>query len=139
MQNQTVFKIRIRRPEILLDTPAGTRRYTVHGEVLTFGREPVYLQASQLPPELANDAYLDVEPVEAAPPGTEVLHLKAERIEQPANDNTGPGEESRLKAERIEQPAANDNDSGEESRLKAERIEQPSAAAASTRANSKRP
>jgi hypothetical protein len=29
MQNQSVFKIRIRRPEILLDTPAGTRRYTV--------------------------------------------------------------------------------------------------------------
>ncbi len=106
MQNQTVFKIRIRRPEIILDTPAGTRRYTIHGQVLTFGREPVYLQAAQLPPELANDAYLDVEPVEAMPPGTEVLHLKAERIEQPANDNTGSDEESRLKAERVEQPAA---------------------------------
>lgn len=146
-----IYKVRVTGG--VLETAAATRRCKVHGRVLTFGREPVYLQAAKLPPELANDNCLRIEPVDSAPLGVEVQKLKAERIEQPANDDTPPDEEARLKAERteqpadddtppdeearlkaerVEQPAANDNDLGEEFRLKAERIEQPSSAVAPT-------
>jgi hypothetical protein len=131
-----IYKIRVTGE--VLETAAATRRCKVYGRVLTFGREPVYLQAAKLPPELANDNCLRIEPVDSAPPGVEVLKLKAERIEQPADDDTPPDEEARLKAERIEQPATNDNDPSEETRLKAERIENPTASAASARANTKR-
>jgi hypothetical protein len=131
-----LYKIRVTGE--VLETAAATRRCKVHGRVLTFGREPVYLQAAKLPPELANDNCLRIEPVDSAPPGVEVLKLKAERTEQPTNDNTPPDEEARLKAERTEQPADDDSDPGKEARLKAERIEQPSATAASARPSTKR-
>ncbi len=131
-----IYKVRVTGE--VLETAAATRRCKVYGHVLTFGREPVYLQATKLPPELANDNCLRIEPVDSAPPGVEVLKLMAERIEQPTDDDTPPDEETKLKAERTEQPAANDSDPDEEARLKAERVEQPSAAAASARPSKRR-
>ena len=131
-----IYKIRVTGE--VLSTSTATRRCVVAGNVLTFGREPVYLRAAKLPPELANDNCLRIEPVDSAPPGVEVLKLKAERVEQPADDDTPLDEEARLKAERVEQPAANDNDPDEEARLKAERVEQPSAATASARPSKRR-
>jgi hypothetical protein len=33
----------------------------VDGQVVTFGREPVYVRAAELPPQLADDPYLRIE------------------------------------------------------------------------------
>jgi hypothetical protein len=95
-----LYKIRVTGE--VLETAAATRRCAVDGQVLTFGREPVYLEASELPSELAGDAYLRIEEVESAPSGSEVLRLKAERIQEPADGI--PEEEPALKAERIQEP-----------------------------------
>ncbi len=96
-----VYKIRVTGE--VLETAAATRRCAVDGQVLTFGREPVYLEASELPSELAGDTYLRIEEVESAPSGSEVLRLKAERIQEPA-DAVPPEDGPALKAERIQEP-----------------------------------
>jgi len=53
------------------------------GQVLTFGREPVYVRAAELPPQLADDPNLRIEAVEAAPSGVAVIELKPERVQEP--------------------------------------------------------
>ena len=98
-----VYKIRVTGE--VLETVAATRRVNVNGFVLTFGREPVYVRAAKLPPQLADDPKLRIETVDTAPPGVEVLGLKAERVQDPAAAEELPGDEADLKAERIQEPA----------------------------------
>jgi hypothetical protein len=132
-----IYKIRVTGE--VLSTSTATRRCIVAGNVLTFGREPVYLRAAQLPPELADDRHLKIEAVETIPPGAEVIRLKAERVEEPEAADTLPGEEDddhKLKAERVEEPEA--ADTLPENRLKAERVELPEAAATTARSGSRR-
>jgi hypothetical protein len=129
------YKIRVTGE--VLSTSTATRRCIVAGHVLTFGREPVYLQAAQLPPELDSDRHLKIEVVETAPPGVEVIRLKAERVEEPAAADSLPDEDgSKLKAERVEEPQA--ADTLPETRLKAERVELPEAAATTARPGTRR-
>jgi hypothetical protein len=131
-----IYQIRVTGE--VLSTSEATRRCIVAGHVLTFGREPVYVQAAQLPPELAGDRHLKIEAVETAPPGAEVIRLKAERVEEPAAADTLPDEDptNKLKAERVEEPQA--ADALPETRLKAERVELPEAAATTARPGSRR-
>lgn len=72
------------------DTNTGTRRCKIHGLVLTLVREPIYLEATTLPPHISNDPYIEVEVVETAPPGVEVTRLKAERAEELTVADTVP-------------------------------------------------
>jgi hypothetical protein len=76
-----VYKIRV--TGAVLETSNATRRVNVNGQVLTFGREPVYIRAAELPSELADDPCLRIEEVQFAPPGAEVIKLKAERVQEP--------------------------------------------------------
>jgi hypothetical protein len=77
-----VYKIRVTGS--VLDTVNATRNVTVDGQVLTFGLEPVYIRAAELPPEITGDPYLRFEEVQSAPPGVPVTKLKAERVQDPA-------------------------------------------------------
>jgi hypothetical protein len=130
-----IYKIRVTGE--VLSTSTATRRCIVAGHVLTFGREPVYLRAAQLPPELADDRHLRIEAVDTAPPGAEVIRLKAERVEEPEAADAVPGEaDNKLKAERVEEPEA--ADTLPENRLKAERVELPEAASTAARPGSRR-
>jgi hypothetical protein len=95
-----VYKIRVTGD--VLDTPEATRRRAVDGITLAFGREPVYIRAAQVPPEIAADPYLQVEEVEFAPPNFEILKLKAERVQEPE----AAAAVTRLKAERVQEPEA---------------------------------
>ena len=53
--------------------------------MVTFGREPVYVLAAELLPQLADDPYLRIETVDSAPPDVEVIEfLKPERVQDPA-------------------------------------------------------
>lgn len=126
-----IYKIRVTGE--VLSTSTATRRCLVAGNVLTFGREPVYLRAAKLPPELADDRHLKIETVETVPAGAEVIRLKAERVEEPEAADTLPGEDptNKLKAERVEEPQA--ADPLPETRLKAERVELPEAAVTTAR------
>jgi hypothetical protein len=76
-----IYKIRVTGE--FLSAPTATRRCKVAGHVLTFGREPVYVRAAKLPPELADDRKLWIETVDTAPTGVPVINLKAERVEEP--------------------------------------------------------
>ena len=76
-----VYKIRVTGE--VLETAAATRRCAVDGRVLTFGREPVYVRAAELPPQLADDPKLRIEAVETAPAGVVVIELKPERVQHP--------------------------------------------------------
>lgn len=76
-----VYKIRV--TGAVLETSNATRRVIVDGQVLTFGREPVYIRAAALPPELTDDPCLRIEEVQSAPPGVSVTKLKAERVQEP--------------------------------------------------------
>ena len=120
----SVYKIRVTGE--VLETAAATRRCAVDGQVLTFGREPVYLEASELPSELGGDPFLWIEKVDSTPAGSEVLRLKAERIQEPGD--AFPEDGPALKAERIQEPA--DVIPGDEPALKAERIQEPEEALA---------
>jgi hypothetical protein len=103
------YKIRVTGD--VLSTSTATRRCVVAGHVLTFGREPVYLRAAKLPPELADDRHLRIETVDTAPSGVPVINLKAERVEEeivapPIAAATIEGEGgpvTNLKAERVEE------------------------------------
>jgi len=81
MKEQNVYKIRVTGD--VLETANATRRVDLGGQVLTFGREPVYVRAAELPPQLADDRYLRIETVESAPPGVVVINLKPERVQEP--------------------------------------------------------
>jgi hypothetical protein len=107
------YKIRVTGD--VLSTSTATRRCVVAGHVLTFGREPVYLRAAKLPPELADDRHLRIETVDTAPSGVPVINLKAERVEE----------------ESVAPPiaeAAIEPDGGPVTNLKAERVEEESVA-----------
>jgi hypothetical protein len=78
-----VYKIRVTGS--VLDTVTATRSVTVDGQVLTFGLEPVYIRAAELPPVLTEDPHLRIEEVQSAPPGVPVTKLKAERVQDPEN------------------------------------------------------
>lgn len=104
-----IYKIRVTGE--VLETAAATRRCIVDGLVLTFGREPVYVRADELPEQLAADPYLKIDAVESAPSGTPVINLKSERVEEPASavasaDSVLPDDDTDLKSERVEKPAA---------------------------------
>lgn len=88
MKEMTIYKIRVTGE--VLETPNSTRRVDVNGQVLTFGREPVYVRAAELPPQLADDPYLRIEPVDSAPDGVVVIELKPERVQDPISPSTTP-------------------------------------------------
>ena len=82
MKEKTVYKIRVTGD--VLETANAMRRVEVYGQVLTFGREPVYVRAAELPPQLADDPKLRIEKVDSAPPDMEVIELlKPERVQEP--------------------------------------------------------
>ena len=81
MKETKIYKIRVTGD--VLDTATATRRVDVDRQVLTFGREPVYVRAAELPPQLADDRMLRIEAVEAAPVGVVVIELKPERVQEP--------------------------------------------------------
>ena len=87
------YKIRVTAD--VLETSNATRRVTVDGQVLTFGLEPVYVRAAELPPQLANDTLLRIEGVEAAPLGMEVIDLKPERVQEPTLASVAPASTTR--------------------------------------------
>jgi hypothetical protein len=76
----TIYKIRVTGD--VLDTANATRQLKIEGRTLIFGREPLYLQAETLPEKIATDPYLDITAVDTVPPGTEVIDLKAERVQE---------------------------------------------------------
>lgn len=87
-KEMNVYKIRVTGE--VLETAAATRCVKVGDQVLTFGREPVYVRAAKLPPQLADDPFLRIEAVQSAPLGTEVLELKPERVQEPAEASAAP-------------------------------------------------
>ena len=93
MKETKIYKIRVTGE--VLDTATATRRVNVDGQVLTFGREPVYVRASELPPQLAKDTMLRIEGVEAAPLGMEVIDLKPERVQEPTAASVAPASTTR--------------------------------------------
>jgi hypothetical protein len=142
------YKIRVTGD--VLETAAATRRVNVSGQVLTFGREPVYLRADELPSEIADDLHLRVEalPADTAlPPGSEVINLKSERLQEPEADpipvdpDITSGEEPNLKSERLqdpEPPLLPDDTPGGETDLKSERLQESTAAPVQAAASRKR-
>lgn len=83
MKEQKIYKIRVTGD--VLETANATRRVDVYGQVLTFGREPVYVRAAELPPQLADNPHLRIETVDSAPPDMEIIELlKPERVQDPA-------------------------------------------------------
>jgi hypothetical protein len=118
------YKIRVTGD--VLSTSTATRRCVVAGHVLTFGREPVYLRAAKLPPELADDRHLRIETVDTAPSGVPVINLKAERVEEQIVAPSG-GPVTNLKAERVEEEIVAPS-GGPVTDLKAERVEEESVA-----------
>jgi hypothetical protein len=81
MKEQKIYKIRVTGE--VLETANATRRVEVYGQVLTFGREPVYVRAAELPAQLAEDRMLRIEAVDTVPPGVVVINLKPERVQEP--------------------------------------------------------
>jgi hypothetical protein len=128
------YKIRVTGD--VLETAAATRRINVSGQVLTFGREAVYLRADELPSQLADDRHLRVEvlPADTAvPPGSAVIDLKSERLQEPEADilpEPPPGDEIDLKSERVQEPEADvlpEPPPDNETDLKSERVQEPEA------------
>ena len=94
MKEKTVYKIRVTGD--VLETANATRRVEVYGQVLTFGREPVYVRAVELPPQLADDRHLRIEKVDSAPPDMEVIELlKPERVQEPETAFVEPARKRR--------------------------------------------
>jgi hypothetical protein len=95
-----MYKIRVTAE--VLETVNATRRVIVDDQVLTFGREPVYVSVDELPPQLADDRYLMIEAVDSAPSGSEVIDLKAERVQE---ESVAPGDDPDLESESIQEEA----------------------------------
>ena len=93
MKETKIYKIRVTAE--VLETPNATRRVNVDGQVLTFGLEPIYVTAAQLPSQLADDPHLRIETVEAAPSGMEVIELKPERVQEPTAASVAPASTTR--------------------------------------------
>ena len=88
-----IYKIRVTAD--VLETANATRRVNVDGQVLTFGREPVYVGAAELPPQLADDRYLRIETVESVLSDEVIIYLKPERIQEPTEATVAPASASR--------------------------------------------
>ena len=89
MKETKIYKIRVTGE--VLETANATRRVNVDGQVLTFGLEPVYVRAAELPPQLADDTHLRIETVDSAPPDMEVIELlKPERVQDPISPSGAP-------------------------------------------------
>ena len=94
MKEMTIYKIRVTGD--VLETANATRRVEVYGQVLTFGREPVYVRAAELPPQIADDRHLRIEKVDSAPPDMEVIELlKPERVQEPETAFVEPARKRR--------------------------------------------
>ena len=94
MKEAKIYKIRVTGD--VLETATATRRVDVDGQVLTFGREPVYVRAAELPPQIADNPYLRIELVDSAPPDVEVIEfLKPERVQDPAPTAAAPATRKR--------------------------------------------
>ena len=118
---------------------SGTRRRTVKlpggPMTLTIGAQPIYLNADVLPPEIATDEHLLTKAVtaESFDPGTTVIDLKAERVQEEMTADPGDsGDTTDLKSERVqeESAAAPPDDAAAlaaEDKLKAERVQNPTA------------
>ena len=116
-----LYKIRVSAE--VLETARETRRVNVDSHVLTFGRQPAYIRAVKLPPQLADDPYLRIEAVDTPPSGVPIIDLKSERVQEPAAE-TPPGPETDLKSERVQEPTA-EAFPGDETDLKSERVQEP--------------
>jgi hypothetical protein len=121
-----LYKIRVTAE--VLETARETRRVNVDSHVLTFGRQPAYIRAVKLPPQLADDPYLRIEAVDTPPSGVPIIDLKSERVQEPTAE-AFPGDETDLKSERVQEPAS-ETLPGPETDLKSERVQEPTAAAA---------
>ncbi len=118
-QKPIIYKIRVTGD--VLATTNGTRRCTVNARVLTFGREPVYIESTSLPESLLNDSNLLVETVEVIPPGAIVADLKSERVQ----DGFAAGDVvPELKSERVQDglTAGDGEGEGDDPDLKSERV-----------------
>ena len=93
MKEQNVYKVRVTGD--VLETATATRRVDVDGQVLTFGREPVYIRAVGLPRQLADDSCLRIEVVDSVPAGMEVIELKPERVQEPETAFVEPARKRR--------------------------------------------
>ena len=128
-----MYKIRVTGE--VLETVNATRRANVEGQVLVFGREPVYIRAAELPLQLSDDRYLHIEAVDSAPSVVVVIDLKSERVQEPT---AASDEEIDLKSERVQEPTADDALPGPEIDLKSERVQEPAAAVAPAARSRKR-
>jgi hypothetical protein len=104
-----IYKIRVTGE--VLDTPAATRRCKVEDEILTFGREAIYIEIDELPAKLATDLYLRIDLVDAdcVPAGAPVLTKKR---------RPRPDELDTLRSERVER-----DDADIHIHLRSERVE----------------
>ena len=94
MKETKIYKIRVTGE--VLETANATRRVNVDGQVLTFGLEPVYVRAAELPPQLADNPHLRIEKVDSAPPDMEVIELlKPERVQEPETAFVEPARKRR--------------------------------------------
>jgi len=99
----TIFKVRV--TGAVLETVTATRQYKIGDDVLTFGRDPIYLRAEKLPHKLTSDPYLRIDTVETAPSDVVIIDLKAERVqfESTVAPGSEPGDSTDLKAERVQE------------------------------------
>ena len=103
-----IYKIRVTGE--VLETPAATRRCKVEDEILTFSREPIYIEIDELPVDLSTDLYLRIDLVDCPPAGARVISKKRRP--------PGPDEIITLRSERVER-----DDTDIEIRLRSERVE----------------
>ena len=139
---------RIRVTGDVLETVNAMRRHNIDGQVITFGREPVYIEADELPEELADDNYLRIDTVDAAPAGVRVIQKKKrlppppdweqhkKRLPPPDDGGLGnlSGDFAELKSERVQEPTAvlATEEPGAVGELKSERVQEPAAVAVGT-------
>ena len=105
-----IYKIRVTGE--VLETPAATRRCKVEDEILTFGREAIYIEVDELPAQLSTDLYLRIDLVEAdcVPAGARVISKKRRP--------PGPDDIITLRSERVER-----DDADIHIHLRSERVE----------------
>ena len=105
MKKKTANIYKVRVTGAVLETATATRQYKVGDDVLTFGRDPIYLRAEKLPHKLMSDPYLRIDTVETPPSDVVIIDLKAERVqfESAVAPGSEPGEGTDLKAERVQE------------------------------------
>ena len=105
MKKKTANIYKIRVTGEVLETATATRQYKIGDDVLTFGRDPIYLRAEKLPQKLMSDPYLRIDAVTTVPPDVVIIDLKAERVqfESAVAPESETGDETDLKAERVQE------------------------------------